>query len=1025
MESLKVLLIPLLIIFGLFAVGLAISALRNKVMFKMAARNIPRRLANTVLTCLGLMLAAMIFSASFATGDTLTHSIRSLAVDHLGEVDIMVMREGVEFGMIQVDGGARTNYFKQSEFDNISDTLSGLIDNGTVDGVAPAIIETVPVVAKSRLNEPAVTLLGLDHQYMEPFDPLLDEQGNELSLSDLEDLGDGHVYVSTALAEELEAGVNDEIDVYLGVEGTPLTIAGIYETGGNPSTFTMDTDASMVAPLSQIQSILGGLSEINFIIITNHGGEIDGAKHTDAIMAVLEPSLVGTGLKAEPIKQEALDAADDGGAAFSSMFLVFGSFSIIAGVLLIFLIFVMLAAERKHELGIARAIGTQRGQIIRLFTFEGVLYALIASAIGSGLGLLISWGMIQVMAAALEEMGFELVYHFTISGLMISYTMGVVLTLVVVFLSARRVSRFNIVSAIKDIPEPQQVGGRGIRGLIMAILFPLLGLLLLSSGLQAKQLVPYTLGASLMIIGLCLLARRFRLPDRAAYTLAGVALLAFWLTPAKYHPYGDQMSSGIEIFILSGVMMVAGAVWVVMYNSDLLLAAIRSLFGRIKALAPVLKTAVAYPMASRFRTGMAMAMFSLVIFTLVVVSTINASFDRVVSDTDRVSGGFHIRGEVSYNNPIPDIETALDEPGGVGRDNFQAIASFNIAPVKIRDVADESDEASEFDGSQGPAGGYEPKDQEWEDLYLTGADAGYTENVSYDFELMTADYASKEQVWEALTENPSLAVVSTVMVPSREQGQMGGDGRDLVIGEGQFYLEDEVLPDDVYIEVMNPFTGATQELHVIGVVDIMAGPYAAPVTTSQETVNALAGFSILPIAYQLQVKPERVDDVPELARSLEKEFLENGMNTEVMAEEIKDWAKINEMFNNLMMAFMALGLIVGIAALGVIAARSVVERRQQIGMLRAIGFRQGMVQFSFLLESSFISLLGIGLGVALGVALSYQIIPDTGIEGMTTVIPWARIALIVALAYLASLVTTFLPAHQAARVYPAEALRYE
>jgi len=986
MESLKVLLIPLLIIFGLFAVGLAISALRNKVMFKMAARNIPRRLANTVLTCLGLMLAAMIFSASFATGDTLTHSIRSLAVDHLGEVDIMVMREGVEFGMIQVDGGARTNYFKQSEFDNISDTLSGLIDNGTVDGVAPAIIETVPVVAKSRLNEPAVTLLGLDHQYMEPFDPLLDEQGNELSLSDLEDLGDGHVYVSTALAEELEAGVNDEIDVYLGVEGTPLTIAGIYETGGNPSTFTMDTDASMVAPLSQIQSILGGLSEINFIIITNHGGEIDGAKHTDAIMAVLEPSLVGTGLKAEPIKQEALDAADDGGAAFSSMFLVFGSFSIIAGVLLIFLIFVMLAAERKHELGIARAIGTQRGQIIRLFTFEGVLYALIASAIGSGLGLLISWGMIQVMAAALEEMGFELVYHFTISGLMISYTMGVVLTLVVVFLSARRVSRFNIVSAIKDIPEPQQVGGRGIRGLIMAILFPLLGLLLLSSGLQAKQLVPYTLGASLMIIGLCLLARRFRLPDRAAYTLAGVALLAFWLTPAKYHPYGDQMSSGIEIFILSGVMMVAGAVWVVMYNSDLLLAAIRSLFGRIKALAPVLKTAVAYPMASRFRTGMAMAMFSLVIFTLVVVSTINASFDRVVSDTDRVSGGFHIRGEVSYNNPIPDIETALDGPGGVGRDNFQAIASFNIAPVKIRDVADESDEASEFDGSQGPAGGYEPK---------------------------------------ALTENPSLAVVSTVMVPSREQGQMGGDGRDLVIGEGQFYLEDEVLPDDVYIEVMNPFTGATQELHVIGVVDIMAGPYAAPVTTSQETVNALAGFSILPIAYQLQVKPERVDDVPELARSLEKEFLENGMNTEVMAEEIKDWAKINEMFNNLMMAFMALGLIVGIAALGVIAARSVVERRQQIGMLRAIGFRQGMVQFSFLLESSFISLLGIGLGVALGVALSYQIIPDTGIEGMTTVIPWARIALIVALAYLASLVTTFLPAHQAARVYPAEALRYE
>jgi putative ABC transport system permease protein len=41
---------------------------------------------------------------------------------------------------------------------------------------------------------------------------------------------------------------------------------------------------------------------------------------------------------------------------------------------------------------------------------------------------------------------------------------------------------------------------------------------------------------------------------------------------------------------------------------------------------------------------------------------------------------------------------------------------------------------------------------------------------------------------------------------------------------------------------------------------------------------------------------------------------------------------------------MALGLIVGVAALGVISARSVVERRQQIGVLRAVGFRRGMVQ---------------------------------------------------------------------------------
>ncbi|HMO11630.1 MAG TPA: UbiA family prenyltransferase, partial [Actinotalea sp.] len=46
------------------------------------------------------------------------------------------------------------------------------------------------------------------------------------------------------------------------------------------------------------------------------------------------------------------------------------------------------------------------------------------------------------------------------------------------------------------------------------------------------------------------------------------------------------------------------------------------------------------------------------------------------------------------------------------------------------------------------------------------------------------------------------------------------------------------------------------------------------------------------------------------------------------------------------------------AALGVVAFRSVVERRQQIGMLRAIGYRRRMVAASFLIEPSLVAVLG-------------------------------------------------------------------
>ena len=97
------------------------------------------------------------------------------------------------------------------------------------------------------------------------------------------------------------------------------------------------------------------------------------------------------------------------------------------------------------------------------------------------------------------------------------------------------------------------------------------------------------------------------------------------------------------------------------------------------------------------------------------------------------------------------------------------------------------------------------------------------------------------------------------------------------------------------------------------------------------------------------------------------------------------------------MGFMGLGLLVGIAALGVIAARSVVERRQQIGMLRALGFQRGQVRLAFLIESSFVALLGIGLGVALGAALSVGIVDSFAeqISGIRYTVPWGTLGVIV------------------------------
>ena len=132
-------------------------------------------------------------------------------------------------------------------------------------------------------------------------------------------------------------------------------------------------------------------------------------------------------------------------------------------------------------------------------------------------------------------------------------------------------------------------------------------------------------------------------------------------------------------------------------------------------------------------------------------------------------------------------------------------------------------------------------------------------------------------------------------------------------------------------------------------------------------------------------------------------------------------------FQQLMLGFLMVGLVVGVAALGVISTRAVVERRQQIGMLRALGFQREMVSWIFLIESSFVALLGIGLGVGLALIPAAQMISDmaTQIPGLTFQVPWTEIGLVSGLSYGMTLLTTWLPAVQASRVTPAEALRYE
>ncbi len=256
------------------------------------------------------------------------------------------------------------------------------------------------------------------------------------------------------------------------------------------------------------------------------------------------------------------------------------------------------------------------------------------------------------------------------------------------------------------------------------------------------------------------------------------------------------------------------------------------------------------------------------------------------------------------------------------------------------------------------------------------------------------------------------------------RGQWGFGGAQAFRLRG-FVLEDGTF-DAVPLDVRDPLTGEVRRLTVIGVLKDSTPVSMAGISTGQRTLGRF-GARAEPNVYYVGLRPGV--DARDAARDLERAFLAHGMEAEAQAELLHRAVAVSLTFQWLVLGFMGLGLVIGVAALGVVAARSVVERRQQIGVLRAIGFRRRMVEAAFLVESSFVSLVAVVAGSVLGLLMARNVVADAARDannaGITLSVPWLTLVTVFVVVYLASLGATLVPARRAARVEPADALRYE
>lgn len=970
----------------------AALGLRRPVLAKLGIRNLGRRRGRTAIIVSGLMLGTMTIGSALGFGDIMANTVRTSVITSLGQTDEIVSARASDAPDVATLGQeAAVRYLSPAQ---VATVLAAARDVPQVDAAAPAISESVAVRdVTSRRNEPALTLFATDPSAMSGFGELTRESGGG---ADLTDLADDETFLDAEAADALDARAGDHIEVYAGGQRSALTVRDVVAYDGTGS-----DSGALLMPLAQAQRVLGVGNRVQQVLVSNDGDEVSGAEHTSTVVDALEPVTQDLGLQVEPAKDDGLDLADEQGATYLSLFSTFGTFTISAGILLIFLVFVLLATERRGEMGTARAIGTQRRHLVQMFLFEGAAYDLLAAAAGALLGLALSVVMVRGIAGALTETGIVTIrYRLTWTSLLLAFAIGVLLTLSVVTIAAWRISRLNIVAAVRGLPQPPRRRRRRV-GWLLAAGCLAGGALLVASAFASKSAVALLVGGSLMLLALVPATRSLGGSERLAYTSAGLAVLAWNLLPFSfYEALVPDLAMGFSVFVLVGLLLVAGATWVVVYNLPVLLNGLMGVFGRSRWAAPVFKTAVAGPQRNRFRTGATVGLFTLVVFTLVTGASISASFLAAIDDEETFGGGYDVTAQTSPLSPIRDMGRALAQAPDLDPADVTSYAGQSYVPVDARQAGDD----------------------DYAGYVVRGLDDSFLRTTTYDFAARAEGYESDRAVWDALAADPRLAVVDAYSVPRRSNFGSAAISDFRLSG---FYLEDaEFSP--VPIEVHDAQTGADLKLRVIGVLSDTVPFAMVGISTSQRALAPL-GVAATPTVWYFQVA-DGVDPVRE-ADALEAAFLDSGMQATAQSEALEDAVSASLTFQYLILGFLGLGLVIGVAALGVISARAVVERRQEIGVLRAIGFQARMVQASFLVESFLVTLVGVMVGTVLGLWVALNVVQDSadqpGMQNLDLTPPWPALGLILGVVLLCSLLTTWLPSVHASRTYPAAALRYQ
>jgi lipoprotein-releasing system permease protein len=304
---------------------------------------------------------------------------------------------------------------------DVRDTLDTLPE---IKAVSPVV--SGPAFARKGEVFKSISILGIDPPRYEKIIPISTD-----IISGKFKVGAGDAVIGKILADDLGLRAGNKLRIESGDgRAAVVTIAGIFEIG------VRDLDARFVyVDLKQAQSLLGLYGGINLIDLTVQ--DLFAAEVTANRISRL------TGLKAESWMQTnaQLVNALASQSLSTSIITFFVALSVAFGIASVLAISV---TQRTREIGILRAMGIRRSQILQVFLLQGGILGLIGSAVGASFG----YALVMVF----NQFGPKLFYIEVPSYLIGSATaVATVVGILAALAPAWRASRLGPVQAIRYV----------------------------------------------------------------------------------------------------------------------------------------------------------------------------------------------------------------------------------------------------------------------------------------------------------------------------------------------------------------------------------------------------------------------------------------------------------------------------------------------------------------------------------------------------------------------------------------------